>query len=204
VASAGLASLFDFGAGQVPGVNPFIKLGYGWGSYAAGHQPQDWFRGQPVVSNAQWNAGGWDRLSGMLGYSWNEVGLGGLARFDPKSGNVMEFTASAMPVLNRLLKITDAGLTEHENKLQEKERQDYAAVRAAMPDHVNGLLQEFGALQNYGDRRTPQQEQRYRMLESWHSGVWTQYYQQMKDSPRSGWKQTGQAVGDISRAYAPR
>jgi hypothetical protein len=204
VASAGLASLFDFGAGQVPGVNPFIKLGYGWSSYAAGHQPQDWFRGQPVVSNAQWNAGGWDRLSGMLAYSWNEVGLGGLARFDPKSGNVMEFTASATPVLNRLLKITDAGLTEHENKLQEKERQDYAAVRAAMPDHVNGLLQEFGALQNYGDRRTPQQEQRYRMLESWHSGVWTQYYQQMKDSPRSGWKQTGQAVGDISRAYAPR
>ena len=204
VASQGLASMMDFGAGQVPGVSPFVKLGYGWSSYAAGHQPHDWFRGQPVVSTADWNAGGWDRLSGMVGYSWNELGLGGLARFDPKSGNVMEFTASATPVLNRLLKITDAGLTEHENRLQEKERQDYAMVRAAMPDHVNQLLQEFAALQNYGERRTPGQEQRYRLLESWHSGVWTQFYAQMKDAPRGQWKDTGRLIGDISRPYVQR
>ncbi len=200
-ASASLGHLFEFGAGQVPGAHPLVKLGFSWGQFAAGHQPRDNFRGSPVVQTADWKAGGWERTKGMLAYTWNDSGLGGMVRFDSKSQNIMEFTASATPVVNRLIRFSDSGLREREERFDKRESETIYKIRSQMPRGVNELLQEYSALQSVGDRRDDRQQVRYKELGVWHLKVWTPTYQEMKIAPPKDWRTYGEGLGIDSEPY---
>ena len=200
-ASASLAGLFEFGAGQVPGVHPLVNLGNSWAQFAAGHQPRDMFRGSPVVQTADWKAGGWERTKGMLAYTWGESGLGGMVRFDPKSQNIMEFGASATPVVNRLIRWSDSGLREREERIDKLEGEVVYKIRSQMPKVVNELLQEYSTLQSMGERRDDRQEVRYKDLGVWHLKVWTPIYKEMKEAKPANWKTYGVSLGIDSAPY---
>ena len=200
-ASASLGNLFEFGAGQVPGTHPLLKLGASWTQFAAGIQPRDSFRGSPVVQTADWKAGGWERTKGMLAYTWGESGLGGMVRFDAKSQNIMEFTASATPVVNRLIRWSDSGLREREERIDKLEAETIYKIRSQMPRSVNELLQEYSALQSVGDRRDDRQQVRYKELGVWHLKVWTPTYQEMKIAPPKDWRTYGEGLGIDSEPY---
>ena len=200
-ASASLAGLFEFGAGQVPGVHPLVNLGGSWAQFAAGIQPRDSFRGSPVVQTADWKAGGWDRTKGMLAYTWGESGLGGMVRFDPKSQNIMEFGASATPVVNRLIRWSDSGLREREERIDKLDAEVIYKIRSQMPKVVNELLQEYSTLQSMGERRDDRQEVRYKDLGAWHLKVWTPTYKEMKEAKPKDWSAYGVSLGIDSAPY---
>lgn len=200
-ASASLAGLFEFGAGQVPGLHPLASMTYSWGQFAAGQQPRDMFRGSPVVQTADWKAGGWDRTKGMLAYTWGESGLGGMVRFDPKSQNIMEFGASATPVVNRLIRWSDSGLREREERIDKLEGEVIYKIRSQMPKVVNELLQEYSTLQSMGERRDDRQEVRYKDLGAWHLKVWTPTYKEMKEAKPKDWSAYGVSLGIDSAPY---
>lgn len=200
-ASASLAGLFEFGAGQVPGVHPLVKLGSSWAQFAAGIQPRDSFRGSPVVQTADWKAGGWDRTKGMLAYTWGESGLGGMVRFDPKSQNLMEFGASATPVVNRLIRWSDSGLREREERIDKLDAEVIYKIRSQMPKVVNELLQEYSTLQSMGERRDDRQEVRYKDLGAWHLKVWEPTYKEMKEAKPKDWSAYGVSLGIDSAPY---
>jgi hypothetical protein len=200
-ASASLGNLFEFGASQVPGTHPLLKLGVSWGQFASGVQPRDYFRGSPVVQTADWKAGGWERTKGMLAYTWGATGLGGMVRFDPKSQNIMEFSASATPVVNRLIRFSDSGLREREEQFDKREAETVYKIRSQMPRSVNELLQEYSTLQSMGDRRDDRQQVRYKDLGVWHLKVWTPTYQEMKIAPPKDWRTYGEGLGIDSEPY---
>ena len=200
-ASASLAGLVEFGAGQVPGVHPLASMTFSWGQFAAGQQPRDSFRGSPVVQTADWKAGGWDRTKGMLAYTWGESGLGGMVRFDPKSQNLMEFGASATPVVNRLIRWSDSGLREREERIDKLEGEVIYKIRSQMPKVVNELLQEYSTLQSIGERRDDRQEVRYKDLGAWHLKVWTPTYKEMKEAKPKDWSAYGVSLGIDSAPY---
>ena len=200
-ASASLAGLVEFGAGQVPGLHPLASMTYSWGQFAAGQQPRDMFRGSPVVQTADWKAGGWDRTKGMLAYTWGESGLGGMVRFDPKSQNIMEFGASATPVVNRLIRWSDSGLREREERIDKLDAEVIYKIRSQMPKVVNELLQEYSTLQSMGERRDDRQEVRYKDLGAWHLKVWTPTYKEMKEAKPKDWSAYGVSLGIDSAPY---
>jgi len=200
-ASASLAGLVEFGAGQVPGLHPLASMTYSWGQFAAGQQPRDMFRGSPVVQTADWKAGGWDRTKGMLAYTWGESGLGGMVRFDPKSQNIMEFSASATPVVNRLIRWSDSGLREREQRLDKIEADVIYKIRSQMPKVVNELLQEYSTLKSMGERRDDRQEVRYKDLGAWHLKVWEPTYKEMKEAKPKDWSAYGVSLGIDSAPY---
>jgi len=200
-ASASFAGLVEFGAGQVPGVNPLVKLGSSWAQFASGIQPRDSFRGSPVVQTADWKAGGWDRTKGMLAYTWGESGLGGMVRFDPKSQNIMEFGASATPVVNRLIRWSDSGLREREERIDKLEAEVIYKIRSQMPKVVNELLQEYSTLKSMGERRDDRQEVRYKDLGAWHLKVWEPTYKEMKEAKPKDWSAYGVSLGIDSAPY---
>ena len=200
-ANASLAGLFEFGAGQVPGVHPLVTLGNSWAQFASGIQPRDSFRGSPVVQTADWKAGGWDRTKGMLAYTWGESGLGGMVRFDPKSQNIMEFSASATPVVNRLIRWSDSGLREREERIDKLEAEVIYKIRSQMPKVVNELLQEYSILKSMGERRDDRQEVRYKDLGAWHLKVWEPTYKEMKEAKPKDWSAYGVSLGIDSAPY---
>ena len=200
-ASASLAGLVEFGAGQVPGVHPLVKLGSSWAQFASGIQPRDSFRGSPVVQTADWKAGGWDRTKGMLAYTWGESGLGGMVRFDPKSQNIMEFSASATPVVNRLIRWSDSGLREREERIDKLDAEVIYKIRSQMPKVVNELLQEYSILKSMGERRDDRQEVRYKDLGAWHLKVWEPTYKEMKEAKPKDWSAYGVSLGIDSAPY---
>lgn len=200
-ASASLAGLVEFGAGQVPGVNPLVTLSGSWLQFASGIQPRDSFRGSPVVQTADWKAGGWDRTKGMLAYTWGESGLGGMVRFDPKSQNIMEFSASATPVVNRLIRWSDSGLREREERIDKLDAEVIYKIRSQMPKVVNELLQEYSILKSMGERRDDRQEVRYKDLGAWHLKVWEPTYKEMKEAKPKDWSAYGVSLGIDSAPY---
>lgn len=201
-AKASLGNLVNFAGGQLPGVNPVITLADGWMQYSSGINPRDRLRGNPVMSDTEFKAGGWDSLSGMAAWTWDEVGGSNFIRFDPRAQTWQEHTIGALPVLNRVVKVTDAGLRERQRTLESALDTRTAQIRMAMPDNVNELLREYYGLNAIRtENRTDLQRARLAELNYWHSKVWTPNLQLMQDAPKDVWKSQGQSIGEISQAF---
>ena len=203
-AKASLGDLSNYMGGQVPGVNPLIKIGNGWAQYSAGINPRDNFRGNTIMTATDFNAGGWPRLRGMMAWTWNETGGGNFVRWDPHAQTAGEIAISSTPGLNRLLLVTDAGHREMQQQGMRNYEEQNAKIRAVMPPVVNSLLHEYAGLNALRpEMRTPPQQFRYMELQLWHSKVWEPNYRQMQEQAASTWRTTGTAVGQISEAFKP-
>lgn len=143
-----LHQIFDFGADIMPTLSPIFGIGTDWFQFLSGKNPYDEWRGRPVLDDATFEAGGYPALKKMIEWTWNEVGLGGYYQFttyDNSSQSTTETTVKAIPVLNRLLKVSDYGLKESGQAELQKIQKQQATERLAKKDVVKKYADEITA-----------------------------------------------------------
>lgn len=177
--NSGWSSVFAFGAGQVPGIHPLFSMGNAWADYLAGQNPMDSFHNRPVLSNDQFLAGGWEGAKGMMGWTWQQSGLGNFVSYNPQADTTTEMAVSMTPILNKILKFSDYGYREQQRRDGMVEPTRMAEVHLAMPDNVKTLANEYNTLKAISlAQRTDTQQARYAVLASWKSKT----YQPMEEA----------------------
>ncbi|XHR29915.1 MAG: hypothetical protein ACFUZC_05040 [Chthoniobacteraceae bacterium] len=171
--NSGWGSVFAFGAGQTPGIHPLISFAKNWTDYLSGQNPMDGFRNRPILSNDQWLAGGWDGMKGMIGWTWQQAGLGNFVSYNPNADTSTEFVMGAAPLLNRVLKVSDYGYREQQKLQNQVDSTKSAEMRLAMPDNVKQLSNEYNALKSVKlMQRTDEQQSRYLQLAAWYNRIY--------------------------------
>ena len=112
----GLQDIFALGAGQLPNVTPLLTILNGWMQYGQGKNPYDAFRGQPLMDDTTFQAGGSAANKKMLQWTMNTLGLSQFTTYDPSKNTTTE-TILKMTPLNGVIKISDYGLIEKSNKI---------------------------------------------------------------------------------------
>lgn len=115
-----LQQIFSFGAGQLPGLAPGIDIMAKWTSYLSEKNPYDDFRGRYLISDIAWKAGGWPRLKKMVQWTANNAGVIQFATYSDDKDTTFESILRTTPLLNRLLKVSDYGVTESLRKQRER------------------------------------------------------------------------------------
>jgi hypothetical protein len=165
---AGASNVLAFGGGQVPGANPLITLGRGWWNYLEGENPKDSFRNSPVLTNDQWLAGGWPALKGMIGFSAEQSGITNFVRWNADADTTTEMIFSAIPGVNRLTGVTDAGYREQQMMRQREENAKGARMRVQLGDSTLYLLRQHNTLSRVKpELRTEEQAQRLEAMRAW-------------------------------------
>jgi len=135
---AGLKSfpnVLEYGAGQLPGLNPAIGVSTAVFQYMTGRNPYDNFRGRHVIPETLWKAGGKESNIAFMKHLSNEVGGGIVHRFTNSDieGVRTEYEKIInAPVIgnitNRFIKITDKGRSELFAEVKEAEQKKRAKV----------------------------------------------------------------------------
>lgn len=197
-----LAELMAYGGGQLPGVNPIVGIGAKWKEYMEGLNPWDSFRGRHVLSNAEYLAGGWESLKPMLGMTFDQSGLGNFYRYNPEAETVTEAVIANAPVIQRLVKISDRGYAESQERALDAEKSADARLRLKMPENVQKLAGEFSHLRSLGTKgRTPQQQVRYDQLKAWNRVVYTPAYEAAQAQDDAGLKVDFSGLGAASKGW---
>lgn len=142
--------LLSFAGGQVPGVNPLVNVAHDWAQFEVfNHNPYDAFRGQNVLDDTTFQAGGWDARKEMLKQSWNALGGSVVHRFpntqleSPPETEVQKFLG--LPVVNnalgRWVKVSNKGLADGDRRVTEGIEQERAQIRLAMQEVVRKLTE---------------------------------------------------------------
>jgi len=118
----GLQDVLSVGAGQMPNVTPLITILTAWGQYATGKNPYDAFRGRTLIDDTTFQAGGTAGLKKMIQWTANTFGLSQFTTYDPNKNDTLETMVQVLPILNRILKISDYGMTEQAKELQGEEK----------------------------------------------------------------------------------
>lgn len=180
----GANSVMAFGADQVPGLNPLLDIAQGWKAYLEGENPKDSFRGSPVLSNAEYLAGGWPAMSGMLAFTADNMGVTNFVRWDPKANTGLEMALSAVPGVNRFVQTTAAGYRERQQMALDAEAKERAKIRVSMPDNVQRLAGEYYHLRSIrADMRTVEQTTRLIELGKWMKSIYQDYEDLASMSP---------------------
>jgi hypothetical protein len=181
------ANVLAFGAGQVPGLNPLLGLADAWKDYLKGDNPRDDFRGSTVLTNDQWLAGGWPAMKGMISFSAQQTGVTNFIRWNPDAETTTELVFSAIPGVNRLTGVTDAGYRERQMLLQREENATGARIRVQLGESTLYLLRQYNTLSRIKPGlRTPEQAEKLDALKPWKHA-----YDEMMD----GWlKEPGKAI----------
>jgi hypothetical protein len=177
--------LFDFGASQVPTMNPMLTIPQKWLEYAQGVNPIDPFHNRPIVPPTAFSAGGLDSLVPMAQWTVNQTGYGdflgvggavklganSLFHFDQNKQTTTEATISTIPVLNRLLKISDYGFREAQEQEVKALQSERDRETLKYPAEVLSLRAERGALARIPfAQRTQEQQDRFEDLDRlWYS-----------------------------------
>ena len=108
-------------------IHPFVESALQWAQYASGVNPQDWYRGRPVIPDKVWEADDiWQKRRYMLGNTLDNLGLRVLTDLtlledekgdvDPQKVADWLEKASAWPVagsfLRRFIRVSDRGISE--------------------------------------------------------------------------------------------
>lgn len=106
-----------FGSG--PSVTPTLTIPYQWISYFSGGVPWDSFRQRPIIPDRVRQIGGLLAFEKMVEWTINNTGITNFSSYDPSKRTSTEVTVQSTPILNRLLRISDYGMTEEfRDKLQ--------------------------------------------------------------------------------------
>jgi hypothetical protein len=180
-----LDAVTAFGADQLPGLNPIIEIGARWAEYLQGENPKDSFRGSPILTNAEWLAGGWPALKSMLAFTADNVGITNFVRYDPNANTTAEMVLSATPGLNRFIQSTATGYRERQQATQKAESAERARLRLSMPESVQRLAGEYYHLRSVPlALRTPEQQLRLLQLQRWHGSVYQTYEDVLQVMPK--------------------
>lgn len=169
---SGFADVLDFGADQVPGINPVIDVAAGWGQFMVGENPYDPFWGRPVVPTTEFKAGGWPAVKEMLAWTLDTSGAMNIVRWDSEAETTLGLVTSAIPGINRVIKSSDYGYRERQLYEVEKIEAEHARLKLELSDNVRGAIGEYFVLRNIGEQRTATQEGRYHELNQWYYQVY--------------------------------
>lgn len=203
---AKLSGIFDFGMGQIPSINPALSVPAKWAEFATGHNPDDPLKGTPIVPTRQWEAGGWDSLTPMATWTIGQTGVPNFIRWDAMSDSTWELSLSAIPGINKFVKVSDQGYREQ----QRKDISDLAAVRAQeklkLPAQVQSLELEYWRLNRLSkEQRTPEQVSRYEDLKFWYGRTYRPSWEQIQAAVEQGLpmqaQQLRRQLDTDSRAY---
>lgn len=141
-----IEQLANLSAGIVPfltGENPLWGITNDWMDYYQGRNPYDDFRGRPAIALSKWNEGGIVRFKEMLKWTSNSVGLTWFETYDDGTQTTFEKAMNA-PVLERMFEVTDYGLKEREQYLEDtgktdklRSRREYVGKYIADPSDEN-------------------------------------------------------------------
>jgi hypothetical protein len=152
-------------------LNPYLKVGGDLlDYYGYGNNPTDEWRGRPVLTDLEFEAGGTAAASGLAKHSWRE--LGGTVLYDParnelvKTKTPVEEILRSFPgnILGAFLKISDQGIADRLRDVRQEVRQEKAAgtldVQGRIQKSINAAVKAKGK-PDRGDMR-----QLYRELRS--------------------------------------
>ncbi|MCK4265412.1 hypothetical protein KAW80_03580, partial [Candidatus Babeliales bacterium] len=151
----GFQQIFAIGAGQLPTVTPVITILGSWGQFLSGKNPYDSFRGRTLIDDTTFSAGGTPALKKMVKWTVNSFGLTQFTTYDPVRNDTMENIMQVTPILNRMIKISDYGITEESNKAQAVEEKirsrEIVREKEVITEYVNKYEDEYksGAIDAY-------------------------------------------------------
>ena len=134
-----LEEIFSLSAGQVPTLNPAFGVIQDSVEFLSGRNPYDSFRQRPIMDDATFSAGGWDKWKAFMRHLAKEFGAGGFIEVDAKNGREAANTLEkiygiplAGPLVSRFVKVTDQGHREKEvlEEKAEKKESSKAILRA--------------------------------------------------------------------------
>jgi hypothetical protein len=170
----------SIGASDMPGLNPLIKVSGGWKDYASGQNPIDSFRSSPILSDAEHLAGGWDAIKPMLGWTVGQTGIQNFVRYDKNANTTLEMVLGSAPVVNGMVKTTDAGYRQQQSDVIRQDEAARAKEKLSLPNEVLTLSAEYWHLRSLNKHRTPAQESRYRELNVWQSQAYEPFTEALR------------------------
>ena len=127
-------------------LNPVFELASDAIMLAGGVNPQDSFRGGPVIDRTIFEAGGPDVAGEFAKYAWNQTFGSVVFRFD-RPWTVSEKPSQdkipvLSPVLRRFYRVSDRGLSEESRFAETTEERATAQQRKAVKEWVTGLVRD--------------------------------------------------------------
>jgi hypothetical protein len=178
--------LLDFGAGQFPSVNPALTIPMAWGQAFAGGNPTDSLRGRTVIPDREFRAGGASILEPMFQWTLSESGYNNFVSWNPNADTFFELGFSAIPGINRMVKISDYGMREQQRQEEQAKEGAGAKEFLRLPDDVQRVVSEHNWLERLGRNRTPEQEARYAALHAWKLAVYAPSWEAITAAAESG------------------
>lgn len=183
--------------GELPSVSPPFEIAGKWISYATGRNPTEDFRGRDIIPADEFKTGGAAALKPMLAWTGRQFGAASdlgmwLLGDDGESpATQTEATIESIPGLNRLLKISDRGISERRWNEIEAEERKRAAIKVAMPEKVRDALSERYRLNRFGEERLTEPEKQRRLdLNAWYRDSYLpglRGLEQGKDEEKQHW-----------------
>ena len=100
----------------------------------------------------------------MLYWGVKETGATNLISWDPEAKTGTEIASTSIPLLNRILRVSNRGEVEAQERLGKAMDKVKAEVRLEMPENVQALRKEYNILSRLGTKRTPEQDERLGMV----------------------------------------
>ena len=135
--------ILDIGAGFVPTITPIFSVVGAWFDYIRGINPWDSYYGRNVLDQQTQKIRGVEGVRKMALWSLNEVGLGNFATYDPATRTTEEKFIQFTPLINRMFKVSDYGITEREVEGERKEEQQRAIQNKKESDLVKKYIEEL-------------------------------------------------------------
>lgn len=138
-----------FVGGQVPGTNPMFGVLAAWAEWGLfDHNYYDSFRGQPILDETTFQAGGTAAAGALAKWSWNEMGGSLVNRFQntqlesPPEGAVEDFLH--LPIINnalgRWIKVSNRGIDDADRELTKPIQQHHAELRLGVRELMRKML----------------------------------------------------------------
>lgn len=147
---ADLMDIASYTGGQLPSISPVIQSFSATTQFLAGQNPYDFFRGQNVISDTTFKAGGWDATRSFLGWQFQQLGGGVFYKFYheptvPKEQGAAERVFN-LPVLGniigRFVRISDYGQIEKLRAVEQKVEREKARETLQERDLINKYIEK--------------------------------------------------------------
>src|SRR3990167_10244312 len=146
-----LASLLEYGGGQLPSLSPTAELAFGTTQFLMGQNPYDFFRGQNVIPDQEFKAGIKYSWKPFVSWTWNQVGGGIFYRgyITEQTGETKSWGQQVVEsplisnIVGRWLKYSNTGQRERNREIVANVGSEEAAKRLDEKDMLNTAIKEY-------------------------------------------------------------
>ncbi len=197
--------LLAFGADQVPGINPVLTVARAWTEYAMGKVPIEPRTGRPVLDYYAQRAPAVDSLAPMFHFTLSQMGVENFIRYDPEAKTTFEMAVAAVPGINRVLKASDYGYRERQQRQNRRLRDEELKAENMLryPTTVRRVLAEYNRLTEITPAvRTPNQVLRLNRIIYWRNNVFRPLDEQVLNLERQGMREQAAKLREQSARLA--